>query len=317
MTTDTMDPEIKAFSDQISAAWAQHPAIETLPFPEARRVAELVRAPLREGGPAMLETHDHTFEGGPVPLRYRVHIPPNARTDAALVYMHGGGFTLFSIDSHDRLMREYAAAASIPVIGLDYALSPEFRFPVALEQIVAFVQATHRLPPFMDLAPDIVLGGDSAGANLALAAALRLRDRGEDSRLRALLLNYGAFSPATTDEAEERLGGPGAVLNRAELGYFWGNYLSSSEDATNPLANLLRANLEGLPPSLLVVPDLDVLSEQSFAMADKLGDRAEVRVYRGAIHSFLEAMATSRLARQAIAETSEWLTRILNAAPQT
>src|SRR5437870_13621625 len=88
---------------------------------------------------------------------------PNAG-ERALIYLHGGGWTLFSLDTHDRVMREYAARAGMIVAGVDYALSPEAKYPVALEQVVAVAR---------DLAPrSIAIGGDSAGANLALAACL-------------------------------------------------------------------------------------------------------------------------------------------------
>jgi acetyl esterase len=298
-----LDPEIAAFVAQLSADWRSHPPLSTLSLPEARQVAEQVRSRWRVGGPEMERIEESLFAIAAGPMRVRCYKPFGAMRAAAMIYLHGGGFTMFSIDTHDRLMREYAAAAGISVIGLDYALSPEHKFPVALEQVLAFVDdhlARHD-------GGYLALGGDSAGANLALAAAVKMRDAGRGDTVRALLLNYGAFGPGTSDAAEQNFGGPNAVLNRAEMEYFWANYLTHPADARNPAANLLDAELHGLPPALLVVPECDILSEQSYVVVRKMGAVAELRLYPGATHSFLEAMRVSTLACDAIANSSQWL----------
>ncbi|MCB2073784.1 MAG: alpha/beta hydrolase fold domain-containing protein [Novosphingobium sp.] len=298
-----LDPEIRAFTELLSAGWREHPPLSELSLPEARAVAEKVRERWRAGGPEMERTEEADFPTPAGPMRVRRYVPADASDTASIVYLHGGGFTFFSIDTHDRIMREYASAAGIEVFGLDYALSPEHKFPVALEQALAFVR---------DLADrnagaGLILAGDSAGANLALSAAARLRDEGKNGLISGLVLNYGAFGPGNSDEAERRFGGPDAILNRAEMEYFWNNYLQGEEDYRNPAANLLEADLSGLPPVLLVVPECDILTEQSHAIAGKLGPQAELRVYPGATHSFLEAMSVSSLARRAIAETALWV----------
>ena len=298
-----IDPEIRAFADLLAADWQSHPPLAGLSMPAARAVAEKVRERWRTGGPDMAQITESSFPTGAGPMRLRSYQPHEAAPGAAMVYLHGGGFTLFSIDTHDRLMREYAHASGLTVIGLDYALSPEHKFPVALDQVVAFLRA-------LDSHPDIraiMLGGDSAGANLSLSAAVALRDAGRGDLLRALLLNYGAFGPQHSDEAEALWGGPDAVLNRAEMEVFWDNYLAHPAGRLDPAVNLLDADLRRLPPALLVVPECDLLAEQSYAIAERLGPRAETRIYSGATHSFLEAMSMSRLARQAIAESAAWL----------
>jgi acetyl esterase len=302
MTMTELDPEIRAFTQQLSADWRSHPPLGDLSLPEARAVAEQVRKRWRSGGPEMERVEEIAFPTAAGPMRVRIYQPKAEPAEAAMIYLHGGGFTMFSIDTHDRLMREYAAAAGITVIGLDYALSPEHKYPVALEQVLAFVRDRRG----RNSGP-IALGGDSAGANLALAAAARLRDAGEGDLVTALLLNYGAFGPGTSDAAEASYGGPDAVLNAAEMEYFWANYLARPGEYLDPSVNLLEANLKRLPPALLVVPECDILTEQSFMIAERIGARAELRVYSGATHSFLEAMSVAAVARQAIAESAEWL----------
>lgn len=300
-----LDPEIAAFAAALSAEWGKYPSLDGLSPPEKRAIAEEVRRPFRQGGPE-LPCREGALPTPAGPMRWRAYTPEGA--DGTLVYLHGGGFTMFSIDTHDRLLRELAAASGMTVIGLDYALAPEHRYPVALEQVLAFVRDWRAARPGGWLA----LGGDSAGANLALAAAVRLRDAGEGDAVRALVLNYGAFGPAHSDAAEAAFGGPGAVLNRDEMVQFWAAYAGQPADRLDPCLDLLHADLCGLPPALLVVAECDILAEQSHAVAVKLGESAEIRVFSGATHSFLEAVASAELARRAFAETGLYLRRIRN-----
>jgi len=157
----------------------------------------------------------------------------------------------------------------------------------------------------------IAIGGDSAGAHLSMAAALMLRDRGNNAALRGLLLNYGAFGGPCSDASEAAYGGPDAVLNRAEVDYYLANYLGAADAyPDDPYARPCVADLTGLPPAFLVIPDRDVLAEQSRDMAallGKAGVQVEAREYAGATHSFLEAMSISALARQAIADGAAWV----------
>lgn len=308
MNRPPLDPEIAGFVEKMQRAWASHPPFTTLEPPEARAVAEQVRAPWRQGGPEMARTSEDQVPTPSGPLRVRLYDPGLARPAPVLVYMHGGGFVLFSIDTHDRLMREYAAQGEFLVIGVDYPLSPEARYPTALNQIVALVdwlqgEGADKLG--VDPAR-IALGGDSAGGNLALATALRLRDRGDGDRVSALLLNYGGFGDPCSDEAEARFGGPGAVLDRAEMEYYFDTYIGErGRLIDDPYARPTLADLRGLPPAFLVIPECDILSEQSYAMEARMreaGVDVTSKIYPGATHSFLEAMSVAAVARRAIAD---------------
>ncbi len=146
----------------------------------------------------------------------------------------------------------------------------------------------------------IAIGGDSAGANLAIAAAIQLRDDGDRDLLRAMVLNYGVFDRESSPEAREQ-NGPGSVLTADEMDDFWRNYLRDDRDADDPLACPLRADLAGLPRTLLVVPEFDLLTEQSVRLASRLsaaGVDVELELYRGATHSFLEAVSSRRSRRK-------------------
>lgn len=317
MDRPELDPEISIFVEQVSKAWAAHPPFMSLPIEEARQVAEQVRAPWRANGPKMAQTREHDVPTSGGSLRIRVYNPGIQAPAPALIYLHGGGFILFSIDTHDRLMREYAAAGKFCVIGVDYPLSPEARYPTALNQIVDLVNWLHD-GGAETLGIDgrrLAIGGDSAGGNLSVATALRLRDEGNPDRLKGLLLNYGAFGPECSDEAEARFGGPGAVLERAEMDHYYYSYLGADAAAREePYAAPLLADLKGLPPAFLAIPECDLLTEQSHAMEERMrAAKVDVSsiVYQGATHSFLEAMSVAEVARRAIRDGAEWVREIL------
>ncbi|TXI03479.1 MAG: alpha/beta hydrolase [Rhizobium sp.] len=308
-----IDPEISLFLERMREGWSRHPSLSTVPTAEARWIAELVREPFRKGGPVMAETRELVIPTRHGEMRARLYDPGLGRNAPVLIYLHGGGFTLFSINTHDRLMREYAHAARVKVLGLDYYLSPEHKYPVALDQ----VEDTLNWIGSAELGVDIqrlTLGGDSAGGNLSLAAAIRLRDQSRGEFIKGLLFNYAGFATDCSDEAEALHGGPGSVMDRDEVRYFIRNYTRSPDDMKNPEIHLLNANVDSLPPTFMVVADRDIISENSLAMVGKLravGNASTCKIYRGATHSFLEAMSMSALAREAIADGAEFIARIL------
>ncbi|WP_332769481.1 alpha/beta hydrolase fold domain-containing protein [Phenylobacterium sp.] len=309
-----LDPDIRRFVNEVAASYASYPNLEGQPLSEARRIAEEVRAPWRQGGPVMARTTERTIPTRHGGVRLRFHHPDGATSSPALIYLHGGGFTLFSIDTHDRVMREYAGRSGMVVIGVDYPLSPEAKFPAALESVVDVVRwlGEHAAEAGVD-ASRLAIGGDSAGGNISLATCLTLRDSAAP-QLRGMLLNYGGFATVTSVESERRYGGPGFMLNTDEMVFFWDNYLSGPADRQNPLAIPLLADLRGLPPAFLAIPECDILTEQSHAMARRLREAAvpvEDVIYPGATHSFLEAVSISPLAARALQDGADWLRRVL------
>ena len=312
-----LDPDIRRFVTEVNAAYARVAGFASLAPTDARRAAEVVRAPWKAGGPQMHSVREHLAPVSGGTMRVRIYDPGAAGPKPALIYAHGGGWTLFSLDTHDRVMREYAARAGIIVVGVDYPLSPEAKFPVALNQIVDVVRwlGDDGTEFGIDTAR-LAIGGDSAGANLAIATALVLRDAGESQRLKALLLNYGAFEAEPSAAAIAAYGGEGFMLNAAEIKVFWSNYTRSAEDAQNPLVCPARARLAGLPRVFLTIPQCDILSEQSEAMIAKLeaeGVLVRAARYPGATHSFLEAVSIAAVADRAFRDGAEWLQAVLSA----
>jgi|TARA_R100000049_G_C1954816_1_gene107130 acetyl esterase len=308
--SDQVDPDIARFVAGLASAYARH---ESTGDPvERRKIAEIVRKEWRSGGPAMAQTV--TWDRGGI--RMRLHRPQDQDGLPVLFYIHGGGWTIFSIDTHDRLMREYAARAAVAVIGIDYSLAPENRYPVALNEVVDTLDWLEREGGELGVDPHrIAIGGDSAGANLSVAACLRRRDAGQ-AQLAGMLLNYGAYDPQPR-ASYEAFSGPRYTLEADEMDAFWRGYVGSEQDLDDPLVAPIRADLEGLPPAFIGIAECDILADSNIAFAEKLeaaGVAVERTIYRGATHSFLEAVAIAPIADRAFAEQSQWLRERLGLA---
>ncbi|MBY0337452.1 MAG: alpha/beta hydrolase [Acetobacteraceae bacterium] len=317
MTNDPrLDPEMAAFARYVGTLAADLPPIvfpsppRSAPFDEQRRINDAPTLRMPRGGPEMAESRDVWVSLRGRRIALRLHRP---RTDVALpvlVYLHGGGWVWGSIDTHDRLMREYAAAAGCAVLGVDYALSPEAIFPTALEESRAVARWVAREGASLGLdGSRIVIGGDSAGANLAAGAALLDREGGSPLPLRGLLLNYGVFdhhldTPSYREFAE------GYTLTREKMRFYWDAYCPDPVARHSPFASPLRAELSGLPPVLLHIAELDVLASENFAMAERLraaGISLEMQCFPGTLHGFLRACGHVGAADRAVAAAGTWL----------
>lgn len=305
----SMEPGVARFVAEIQERSRALGPLDTLDLSEQRRWLERIREPWAQGGPivAGADLQPEVLAG----TSLRVYHGDPGGPQPVLVYLHGGGWTYFSNRTHDRLLREYAARAGIAVLGVDYPLAPEARFPAALDCIDGVLDWLRRDGEGFGLdAKRIVLGGDSAGANLSLATAMRLRDRGHEDQVAGLLLNYGAFDYAMSDSAVAHYGDEHAMLGAGEMRSYWHNYIRDESDLDNPLVCPLRGDLAGLPPTLLVVPQLDVLAEQSERVSEAMqASGADVALYRysGAPHSFLEAVSASALSAAALNDSADWL----------
>ncbi|MCD9030457.1 alpha/beta hydrolase fold domain-containing protein [Luteimonas sp. Y-2-2-4F] len=313
-----IDPEIARFIDSVIAEGRRLVAGRTLDWPAQREIVEQVRRPWREGGPTMARTEEVFAPTRHGPVRLRLHDPAPGTPKPTLGFLHGGGWAMFSLDTHDRVMRELAARAGVAVVGIDYALSPEAHYPVALEQVVDVVRwlQDHGAAHGLD-AQRLALGGDSAGGNLTTGALLALRDLGEDRRVAAALNYYAGYTPDCSPHSRRRYGTAEDMLTAAEVDTFWNHYIGRPGDRNDPYAHGLLADVEGLPPFFIGVGECDVLAEQNLAMAGKLlaaGVGVEVKLYKGAPHSFIEAVSVSAIARQALEDGAAFLRRIFGLA---
>ena len=307
-----IDADVARFVVAILDGSAGEPGSGVDDLPRRRAAAEANREVWRQGGPAMQRREDLVARSGPIEVGVRLlDAGGEDELRPALIYVHGGGFTVFSLDTHDRLMREYAARSGAIVIGVDYSLSPEAKFPVALHEVAAVVDWIGEEGRSLGIDPErVAIGGDSAGANLSLATCLLLRERSAGTRITAMLLNYGFFDADFATESQRRHGGAGKMLTTEELAGYLENYLGGTPHRHNPFALPALAQLHDLPPSLHIIAECDPLADGDRAMAAQLeqaGNQVEALVYRGATHSFLEAVSISTLAERAIAESADWL----------
>lgn len=280
------------------------------PLPQARSDALAWHRHWQGALPVVRQVTDLVIAGpaGPLPLRlYRPHLHSGG---PLAVYFHGGGFVLNSLATHDRLMREIASRAHVPVLGVGYSLAPKRRFPVQIEEALTCVEWAVRSAPMLGINPDrIALAGDSAGACLALAAACALRDRG-NGRPAFLALLYGMFSNDLDTSSHRAFGGAGHMLPTARVRWFWDQYLVGPADHDDPRAVPLLADLRGLPPTLIIAAGLDCLRDDSTRLAARL--RAArvphvLSVYDDLPHGFAILAPAVRRAADALAEATSAL----------
>lgn len=317
MTASMWDPQMRAAHDAMARAAQAYPPMRlAAPFDKLRAINEALNLPLAAGGPVMADTAEHWVPAQGRRVLCRVHRPLAGAALPAMIYLHGGGWVLSSIDTHDRLARQYAAAGGVAAILVDYALAPEARFPTALLECADVVRhvARHGAKWGVD-GSRIVLAGDSAGGNLALATALLLREEG--AALRGILAAY----PATDLRLLEA---PACLENPACSGDEYGLsfddmrayrdlYLRDAIDRLHPLASPLLADCAGLPPTLIQLAELDPLRAEGEAMAARLhaaGIATTLQVTPGVLHGFLRLGGRVDAARAATAFAGSWLRQV-------
>ena len=278
-------------------------------LPDLRATAAAARLQWQKGGAAMDAIVENEIATEVGPVRIRRYFPGKRRPVPGIVYFHGGGWTLLGLDTHDRIMREYAARSGWAVIGVEFPQAPETPFPGALDTCLAAIAALGTWAGRFGLEPSFAVAGDSSGANLALAATLALRDRGAVLPL-ALILNYGVYDHDLTRPSYAAYSRPPLTLSAERMGWFWRNYCPDAANRDDPLAAPLRADLTGLPPARLVVAGQDVLRDENLAMALRLaeaGNRVSLDFYPDGPHAFIEALALSDTGNIAIRRAADWL----------
>lgn len=263
---------------------------------------------------------DAAFEGCAVAvLRQRVSAggvdgewiaTSKAPPDKAILYFHGGGFRLGSVTSHCELIGRISEASGCRVLAINYRLAPEHRFPAPVEDALV----AYRWMLDQGLNPEnIAFAGDSAGGNLALAAMLGLRNRGEPLPAAGVLMSpWTDLAAAGASYVSRADADP--IHQRPMIAALAKNYLGPDGDPRHPLASPLYADLTGLPPLLIQVGDRETVLDDSTAFADKAraaGVEVELQVSDGMIHVF--QMFASELAegRTAIASIAEFLSKRL------
>ena len=302
--TPWVDPELIAAGKLLQEKGLVVPDRTVAPLPEVRAAQDRVGAFLGLDSVPLQSERDVMLPGphGDVPCRF--YYPEGIDKPACLVYLHGGGFMQGSLNSWDHLLRDLVRQSGVAAMSVDYRLSPEHKFPVAFDETVAMIRlmaqrgADHGIDPRR-----LAVGGDSAGGNLALAAALALRDA-DEKLLRFQLLIYGVYS-ADVESPSWRRFGQGAGLSQAQYRWILETYLENPAQQNDWRAAPLLADLKGLPPAHLIVGSLDPLLDDSNNLAAKLkaaGVPATLTVYQGINHGFIRYGRLIRTARNAVAE---------------
>lgn len=229
------------------------------------------------------------------------HYRPVADSRGTLLYLHGGGFTIGGLETHDSLCRQLALHSGAHVLSLDYRLAPEHRFPTAVDDSWAALRWLHEQGHRHGLdSGRLAVGGDSAGGTLAAVAALMARDHG--LALRAQLL----ITPGTTahaDTASHRLFANGFLLDATTIEWFFEQYIDRSQRSDWRFAPLNADDLEHVAPALILLAECDPLVDEGLAYSDRLrasGVPVEFELVRGVTHDFIKMGRALDEARSAL-----------------
>lgn len=268
---------------------AGRPPFHELSVPEARsayvaasEILEFPRAPLPRVEDLSIPAADGTL------LPARLYAPSGERLPV-LLYLHGGGFVIGNLETHDSLCRQLALRSGAAVVALDYRLAPEHRFPVAVDDAWAALRwlAQHGGTLGLDGAR-LAVGGDSAGGTLAAACAIHARDIGLPLALQ-LLITPGAAAHADTDS--HRRFASGFLLEARGIAWFFDHYIAPAEREDWRFAPLHADDVDGVAPACVILAECDPLVDEGVAYADKLraaGVEVELDIFRGVTHDFIK-----------------------------
>ncbi len=257
---------------------------------------------------------DRTIPGPGGPLPVRVYTPEGAGPFPIVVYFHGGGWVVGDLDTQDMIARGLCHGARAVVMSVDYRLAPEHRFPAAVEDAWAATRwaADHAAELGGD-AGRLSVAGDSAGANLSAAVALRARDEGS-AALRAQILIYGScnYPSERTPSADEFASGP--ILTDAAVAWFWKQYLADpAREQSHPWASPIRAaSHRGLAPAFVASAELDPTRDDGERYAETLaraGVPTESRRYPGMPHGFVSWVGLVDQAQRCLDDACAFLRR--------
>jgi acetyl esterase len=267
--------------------------IEAMTPQEAREQMEAT-ARARKAEPLRVARIEERMIPGPGgPVRLRLYWPKEANSGGAvpaIVYYHGGGHVIGSLDTHDFVARNLCAGAEAFVASVDYGMGPEHKFPAAVEDSFAALEWVHANAAGLGADPDrIGVHGDSAGANLAAVVALMARDAGQP-RLRLQSLVYPVADYTMSTRSYEKFATGYGILTREAMAWFQKHYLRSPDDAADWRASPIKApSLAGVAPAIVVTAECDVLhddGERYAAALREAGVPVEYREYPGMIHAF-------------------------------
>ncbi|MER5959430.1 alpha/beta hydrolase [Streptomyces sp. NPDC001893] len=319
MSESAIRPVLEPAAAAFAEATANPPYLFDLGPAEGRKAVDEVQSG-EIGKPEIVEEWV-TVQGGPTgSVRARIVRPASAGALPVILYIHGAGWVFGNAHTHDRLVRELAVGAGAAVVFPEYDLSPEARYPLAIEQNYTVAQWIVREGAAKGLdATRIAVAGDSVGGNMSIALTLMAKERG-DVPLAQQVLFY-PVTDAAFDTGSYHQFAEGYFLRRDAMQWFWDQYTTDENQRAEITASPLRATtdqLQGLPPALVITAEADVLRDEGEAYARKLR-QAGVPVtavrYQGVIHDFvmLNALRETHAAEAAINQAVATLRTALGA----
>jgi acetyl esterase len=311
-----MDPGLAGFLAQ--AAAQGNPPLESLPPEIGRQIYRDLAAGLGLPPPAVA-TEDRSIAGPGGPLPLRIYHPDVSGTLPALFYVHGGGFVIGDLETHDAVCRTLCHEVGAVVVAVDYRLAPEHPFPAAVDDVVCALQwlSTHARELRADPSR-IAVAGDSAGAQLAATACLHTAGA---ITPRALGLIYPVAQHHSEPSASMAENGEGKFLTLGVMQWFVDSYLNGRSELTrHPDFALLSApTLATLPATWVATMGHDPLRDEGHALAQRIeqaGVATEHRHYPGAIHACIHFTAVSPLGGQVLSDLAQWLRGQVDAQPR-
>jgi acetyl esterase len=244
-------------------------------------------------------------EGPDGSLPVRVYHPDGAGPHPVLVYFHGGGYVIGSLDTHDAVCRALTNAAECAVLSIDYRLAPEHPFPSAVEDAFFAVEWVAEHGESVGLDPDrIAVGGDSAGGNLSAAVTLMTQDRDGPDLERQVLIYPAVDSPVTGEYDSYEENAEGYFLERESMEWFLDRYVDDEIHLRNEyFAPILADDLSGVPPASVVTAGFDPLRDEGQAYAERLRDagvEVSSHTYDDMIHGFVSMVGMIDAAEEVV-----------------
>lgn len=300
-----LHPTLQAMVDKAAGL----PPLHTLPVATIRAGDMARYAPVPR--PAVASVQDRDIPGPRGALRVRIYRPGGQGNRPVVVFFHGSGFVICSIDTHDGLCRQICNRAGMVVVSVDYALAPEHPFPAAPEDcLAATLWVAQNAAEFGGDPARLVLAGDSAGGNLAAVTALRLRDSGGPA-IAAQLLMYPVTDHPSAGMPSYAERGQGYGLTAAAMGWFWNHYLTDPAQGADPMASPNRAaDLSRLPPAYVITAEYDPLRDEGAAFARRLAEAGNTVAHVNvpdANHGFLSWTGLIDTADTTLQAACDWL----------
>jgi acetyl esterase len=304
-----LDAKVQALLTAIAAA--NLPGLSDLPVDILReQVAsrfDKLKLPCKKVGAVT----NITIQGSEAEIPVRIYQPEGDGPFPVVIFFHGGGWVLFTLNNYDSIATHLCYEAECVVVSVDYRLAPEHKFPAALVDCYdAVCWTADHIADYGGDAGRIALAGDSAGGNLAAVTAIQLRDR-SGPRISGQALLYPATDYYKSDRGSYREFAEGFGLTFADMEWFWNQYLTAPEDALNPLVSpILTTDLRSLPPAFIMVAGNDLLRDEGRAYAERLreaGVAVQLSEYDEMIHGFISYLGILDQAELAIKETARFL----------